>query len=85
MGDYGFVGRGREIHLMEQFRKTTNPVILIYGSEGVGKTELVWGFLNWLRMTGNLSKIDNDTEPVFWTKFQDVSNAGDILNPLYKR
>ena len=83
IGDYGLIGRGREIHDLERIlQRRTQAGILIHGMAGAGKTTLAKGFLQWLRDTSGLREADGADCPVFWFNFQEIHSAEAILNPL---
>ncbi len=50
-GPYGLVGRWAELRRLEQVFGR-NPVCLMWGDTGVGKSELALGLARWLRNTG---------------------------------
>ena len=76
-GDYGFIGRDRAIHALEQtLRQQTHAGLLIHGMAGAGKTTLVQGFVQWLQQTNGLEK------GVFWFRFDDIRNAEYIINQM---
>ncbi len=75
--DYGFIGRDRAIHALEQtLRQQTQAGLLIHGMAGVGKTTLAQGFMQWLQLTDGLGK------GVFWFRFDDIRNAEYIINQM---
>lgn len=75
--DYGFIGRDRTIHTLEQtLRQQTQAGLLIHGMAGIGKTTLVQGFMQWLQLTDGLGK------GVFWFRFDDIRNAEYIINQM---
>ena len=83
IGDYGLIGRGREIHDLERIlQRNRQAGILIHGMAGAGKTTLAKGFLHWLRDTSGLREADGADCPVFWFNFQEIHSADAILNPL---
>lgn len=76
-GDYGFIGRGRDIQRLERaILRQPQAAILIHGQAGVGKTSLVKGFLSWLSQTGGLRG------GVFWFNFQEIHSAEYVINQL---
>jgi len=77
-GDYGFIGRDRAIHRLEQAIRRKPAGILIHGMAGEGKTTLAKGFLQWLEATNGL---DNKA---FWFSFEDPHSASpeNIINTL---
>ena len=76
-GDYGFIGRGRDIQRLERaMLRQPQAAILIYGQAGVGKTSLAKGFLRWLSQTGGLQG------DVFWFNFQEIRSAEYVINQL---
>ena len=64
-GPYGLVGRRQELGLLERMLQQ-NPVVLLTGDTGVGKTELALGLANWTQKTGAGEK----TGGVFYTTFE---------------
>ena len=76
-GDYGFIGRGRDIQRLERaMLRQPQAGILIHGQAGVGKTSLAKGFLRWLSRTGGLQG------NVFWFNFQEIHSAEYVINQL---
>lgn len=76
-GDYGFIGRGRDIQRLEcAMLRQPQAGILIHGQAGVGKTSLAKGFLRWLSQTGGLQG------DVFWFNFQEIHSAEYVINQL---
>ena len=76
-GDYGFIGRGRDIQRLERaVLRQPQAAILIHGQAGVGKTSLVKGFLRWLSQTGGLRG------EVSWFNFQEIHSAEYVINQL---
>ena len=76
-GDYGFIGRGRDIQNLERaMQRQSQAAILIHGQAGVGKTSLAKGFLLWLSQTGGLEG------KVFWFNFQGIHSAEYVMNRL---
>ena len=83
IGDYGLIGRGREIHDLERIlQRNQQAGILIHGMAGAGKTTLAKGFLHWLRDTSGLREADGADCPVFWFNFQEIHSADAVINPL---
>ena len=79
-GDYGFIGRGRDIQRLERaMLRQPQAGILIHGQAGVGKTSLAKGFLRWLSQTGGL------WGDVFWFNFQEIHTAEYVINQLLDR
>ena len=76
-GDYGFIGRGRDIQRLERaMQRQPQAAILIHGQAGIGKTSLAKGFLRWLENTGGLRA------RVFWFNFQEIHSAEYIIDQL---
>ncbi|MDE7176349.1 MAG: tetratricopeptide repeat protein [Lachnospiraceae bacterium] len=74
-GDYGFIGRGRDIQRLERAMiRQPQAAILIHGQAGVGKTSLAKGFLHWLSQSGGLRR------EVFWFNFQEIHSAEYVIN-----
>ena len=83
IGDYGLIGRGREIHDLERIlHRNRQAGILIHGMAGAGKTTLAKGFLHWLRDTSGLREPDGTDCPVFWFEFQEIHSVEAVLNRL---
>jgi tetratricopeptide (TPR) repeat protein len=76
-GDYGFIGRGRDIQRLERaMLRQPQAAILIHGQAGVGKTSLAKGFLRWQSQTGGLWR------DIFWFNFQEIHSAEYVINQL---
>lgn len=76
-GDYGFIGRGRDIQRLERaMLRQPQAGLLIHGQAGVGKTSLAKGFLRWLSRTGGLRG------EVFWFNFQEIHSAEYVIDQL---
>ena len=77
LGDYGFIGRDRELQQLERaMQRQPQAALLIHGQAGGGKTTLARGFLHWLRSTGGLQG------QVFWFNFQEIHSAEYVVNEL---
>ena len=77
LGDYGFIGRDRELQQLERaMQRQPQAALLIHGQAGGGKTTLAQGFLHWLRSTGGLQG------QVFWFNFQKIRSAEYVVNKL---
>ena len=76
LGDYGFIGRDRTIRRLEKAIRMNTAGILIHGMAGEGKTTIAKGFLQWLDATHGLHA------DVFWFSFEDIHNAGFIIDTL---
>ena len=76
-GDYGFIGRGRDIQKLERaLQRQKQAAILIHGQAGIGKTSLTKGFLRWLQCTGGLQG------RVFWFNFQEIHSVEYVMNRM---
>ncbi len=74
-GTYGFVGRDYEILRLEKaFRQ--NQIILLQGTNGVGKTELALGFARWLWDT------QGRTGGIFFTSFAHGATLNNVVNQI---
>ncbi len=74
---FGFIGRHRTIHVMEQtLQQQAEAGLLIHGVAGVGKTTLVQGFVQWLQQTDALEK------SIFWFRFDEIRNIEYIINQM---
>ena len=74
---FGFIGRHRTIHVMEQtLQQQAEAGLLIHGVAGVGKTILVQGFIQWLQQTDALEK------SIFWFRFDEIRNIEYIINQM---
>ncbi|MDJ0705470.1 MAG: tetratricopeptide repeat protein [Leptolyngbyaceae cyanobacterium MO_188.B28] len=74
-GAYGFVGRDYDIQRLERaFRQ--NPIVLMKGMGGVGKTELAIGFARWLHNTGG--RIGG----IFFTSFEQGATLNNVVNQI---
>lgn len=79
-GDYGFIGRGRDIQKLERAMiRQLQAAILIHGQAGIGKTSLVKGFLRWLSQSGGV------LGDVFWFNFQEIYSAEYVMNRLLEK
>jgi tetratricopeptide (TPR) repeat protein len=76
---YGFVGRDRELLQLERAMQRAPAGILFHGLGGIGKTTLLWGFLQWIADTGGLD------HPPFWLTFSDIRSAEFVLNRFGER
>lgn len=82
LGDYGFIGRGRAIHILERARlQQPQSAFLIHGMTGIGKTSLVKGFLHWLHDTNGLTPSLHNNG-VFWFSFDKIRSAEHIINEI---
>ncbi|MDR1736138.1 MAG: tetratricopeptide repeat protein [Oscillospiraceae bacterium] len=76
LGDYGFIGRDRDVQKLERALRLNPAGILIHGMAGEGKTTLAKGFLHWLEATNGLGN------GAFWLSFEDIHNAWYVINYL---
>jgi len=75
---YGFIGRDYDILCLERaFRK--NHVVLLQGMGGVGKTELVKGFAQWLADT------QGRKGGVFFTSFERGAGLSQVVNQIGRK
>ena len=70
-GQYGLVGRQSEMVDITRLQRQ-QPVVLLSGNTGVGKTELALGLARWLQRTGR----DELPGGVFYTTFEASHPAG---------
>jgi tetratricopeptide (TPR) repeat protein len=70
-GPFGLVGRRSELQLLERLFHQ-NPVVLLAGNTGVGKTELALGLARWFQKTGRSERPGG----VFYTTFEASHPAG---------
>ncbi len=70
-GQYGLVGRRAELTQIERLFRN-NPVTLLAGNTGVGKTELALGLARWFQKTGQRERPGG----VFYTSFEASHPAG---------
>ncbi len=81
LGDYGFIGRQRAIHALEQaVQRQPQGGILIHGMAGIGKTTLAKGFLNWLQQTNALG--GELFAGLVWFSFDDIRTSEFVINRL---
>ena len=74
-GPYGLIGRYAEmLELERQFRQ--NPVVLMSGDVGTGKSELALGLASWLRKTGGRSG------GVFYSAFEVGAGLERVLHEI---
>ena len=74
-GPYGLIGRRREILELEQALEE-NPVVVLSGSVGVGKSELALGLAAWLEKSGNRS------QGAFYTNFDVGAGLEKVLHEV---
>jgi len=75
---YGFIGRDYDILCLERaFRQ--NHVVLLQGMGGVGKTELVKGFAQWLADT------QGRRGGVFFTSFERGAGLSEVVNQIGRK
>ena len=74
-GPYGLIGRRREILELEQALEE-NPLVVLSGAVGVGKSEVALGLASWLEKTGNRS------EGVFYTNFDVGAGLEKVLHEV---
>jgi len=76
-GEFGFIGRYRIIHALEQaLQQQAQAGLLIHGVAGIGKTTLAQGFIQWLQQTNGLKK------SIFWFRFDEIRNIEYIINQM---
>jgi tetratricopeptide (TPR) repeat protein len=73
---YGFFGRDGAILNLERALRRKPVAIVINGLDGVGKTTLARGFLQWLDQTGGLP------DRVLWLSFADIRGAEYVFNRI---
>ena len=74
-GPYGQIGRRREILDLE-CSLDSNPIVLLSGSAGVGKSEVALGLAAWLERTGGRP------EGVFYTNFDIGAGLDKVLHEV---
>ncbi len=75
--DFGFIGREREIHTLENDLLTQSQAgLLVHGVAGVGKTSLIQGYLQWLQQKGGLKA------NIFWFRFDEVRSFEYVINQM---
>lgn len=76
-GQYGFIGRDYDFLRIERaLRNPDNHGVILYGTGGVGKTELAYGFARWYYETGGCSG------GVFVTNFKYKADLGQIIGAI---
>ena len=74
-GPYGLIGRRREILELEQ-ALDANPVVLLTGAVGVGKSEVALGLAAWLEKSGG------SPDGVFYTNFDVGAGLDKVLHEV---
>ncbi len=77
-GQYGLLGREAELADLER-QLVRNPMVLLSGATGVGKTELVLGLARWIQKTG----LEQYPGGVFYTPFE-VAHAASLERVVHE-